>query len=171
MIRVSILLILFVVLISCKVYHFHPNQQRDISQHEPARKAFVVNRELVKEFAILKSSGIFLFVDDSVSTDVIKVNLSPLHKTLACGNGAFITLLTVGQVPVKYPDRYLFTFTEILDNVETEKSFELNVATSVWFWNVFSSHKNFQKETGLALSADYYSKSPATVTMNSLKKP
>jgi len=125
---------------------------------KPLSGAFVLNPELAKEYAIFKNAGIFNLVDDNSSPDVVKIRLLPMDRRLACGNGAFLTLFTVGQLPVLYTDRYFYKFEEILENTKTEREFELQVATTVWFWNIFSKQKNFNKQAGQALGANYFKK-------------
>lgn len=162
MIKSSVLIFMLIFLTSCKVYHISPMENREFPISEPKRNAFVVNHELSKEYKILKNAGIYNLVNDSLFADVVKIQLFPLDKNLACGNGAFITVLTAGQLPVRYSDRYIYRFVEILENTNIERQFELQVATSVWFWNVFSSHKNFNQEAGKALLSSYYSNSSSS---------
>ena len=159
--RLFIFVLAAVLLTSCRAYQIYPADYREFSYTESKRKAFVLNPDLTKEYAIFKSADIFALVDDSLSSDVVKVRLLPMDRHLACGNGAFLTLFTVGQLPVLYTDRYFYKFEEITGNSKTEKAFELQVATTVWFWNIFSSQKNFNKQAGQALLASYYNKSPS----------
>jgi hypothetical protein len=159
MARPFIFVLGIILLTSCRAYRIYPTEYRDFSNSDTKKKAFVLNPDLAKEYVIFKNADIFSLVDDSLAADVVKIRLLPMDRRLACGNGAFLTLFTVGQLPVLYTDRYFYKFEEISENMKTEKEFELQVATIVWFWNIFSSQKNFNKQAGQALLASYYKKS------------
>jgi hypothetical protein len=119
-------------------------------------KAVVLNPELSDEYAILSESAILNLVKDSMAPRAVAIRLLPMESRLAPANGIFNTILSLGQVPVRYEDRYFFQFEEISEKEKAAKAFELKVASEIWFWNIFSKKKNFSKAAGQALLADYY---------------
>lgn len=156
--QVFVFLFSLLVLTSCKAYRVFPKEYRHFSSSEKRRSAYVLQPELTTEYSILKEAAIFEFVNDSSSADVVKIKLHPMEKQLAAANGIITTLFTFGQLPALYTDRYFYRFEEISGNTRTFKTFELDVATEVWFWNIFSSKKNFSKQAGQALLANYFRK-------------
>jgi hypothetical protein len=155
MIRFFFFVLVLTFLTSCRAYRIYPAEHREFSYGQTKRPAFVINPELSKEYAILKEAAVFNLVSDSLSSAVIKIELLPMEKRLASGNDVFITLFTVGQFPVLYSDLYYYKFEEVTEEKKVSKAFELQVATSVWFWNMFSSKKDFNKQAGQALLASY----------------
>jgi hypothetical protein len=143
-------------MISCRAYRIYPADYREFSYNEIKRPAVVLNPELAEEYAIFKKAAIFNLVSDTMTPYLVKIKLLPIEKHLACGEGAFFTLFTLGQFPVLYTDRYYYKFEEVGEKEIVSKKFELHVATTVWFWNIFSSKKNFNKQAGQALLASYY---------------
>ena len=58
------------------------------------------------------------------------------------------SLITLGQVPIFVPDRYQYSFEEIAKNMDMPRSFEMDIATHVWFWDMFVINKKFDQKTG-----------------------
>jgi hypothetical protein len=123
----------------------------------------VINPELKKDYSILVKSKIFDIIFDSLDNTAIKIRLVPLQKNLACGQGAIVTLISLGQLPVLIPDRYTYTFQEIYPGDSQFRSYDLHLATRYWFWDIFAINKNFSGKAGQILSAQYFAtqKTPA----------
>ncbi|MCA1764313.1 MAG: hypothetical protein LC664_15170 [Flavobacteriales bacterium] len=66
-------------------------------------------------------------------------------------------MLTVGQLPVILPDRYLYKFEEIENGIVTEHKLELKIAQRIWFWDMFAFNKKFEKKAGKAVLGEYQS--------------
>lgn len=146
--------ILAILLSSCYSYKIYPKEYRNIEAAYPQVSAFVLNPNLIKELEILESSTIFNIVDDSTRAD-IHINLHPMEKSFVCGQPLTLSMLSLGQVPVMLPDRYLFRFDEIDKGVVTERKFELQIAQRVWFWDVFAFNKKFEEKAGQAVMGVY----------------
>ena len=155
--RKAILLILLaVVFVSCYSYKIFPKGDREFVYNGEKKKAFVVNPQLSKEFHILKKAGIFQFTSDSLDESTVRIKLSSMKRNFACGEPIIASVLTLGQLPVLFPDRYDYSFEEIGKSDTIRKNFELHVATRFWFWDMFVFNKNFDRKAGKALLACYY---------------
>ncbi len=155
--------ILFVILITfflnaCYSYKVFPKEYRNASFNETKRKAYVLNPELKKELKILERAAIFDIVEDS--THAVKIQLYPLEKSWVCGQPLTASMLTLGQLPVYLPDRYRYSFDEIQENTTITKQFELTIAKRVWFWDMLTFDKNFEKKSGKALQGMYHESAP-----------
>ena len=64
-------------------------------------------------------------------------------------------MLTVGQLPVYLKDRYTYRFDEKENGKVTERRLELRIAQRVWFWDLFTFGKNFEKKSGKAVLGEY----------------
>ncbi|MBN9336286.1 MAG: hypothetical protein J0I88_00315 [Chryseobacterium sp.] len=114
-------------------------------------KAFVINKELKKEYKILEKSQIYELVEDD--SYQVKIKLDSMKTTLVCGNGMAGSMLTFGLLPSSLPDEYYYGFQEIGD--ENKKfEFNLQVIQSLWLFNMFYP-KGFSKQAGKALLASY----------------
>jgi len=147
---------LIVVLNSgCYTYKVFPKEFRKIENKEIQLKAYVVNNILEEELKILKSSEIFEIVEDSLNIDLM-IKLYQIKKMETSYNrkSAAISLLTLYQIPYYNYHVYKFKFDEIKNNRITKKEFELNVATRVWFWDMFT-YKGYSREMGKSLLGKY----------------
>jgi len=140
---------------SCYSYKVFPKEFRKIENKEIKRKAYIINNTLEEELEILKSSKLFEIAEDSLNTDLI-IKLYQLKKieTSYTRYGATVSLLTLYQIPYYNHHVYKFKFDEIKNNRITKKEFELNVATRVWFWDMFT-YKGYSREMGKSLLGKY----------------
>jgi hypothetical protein len=156
MTRLIFFLFLSTMVTSCYSYKIFPREYRDYVYSGEKQTAFIINPELKKEREILKQSGIFIFTDDSLSNDCLKIKLHPLERKFSCGEPILASVITLGQLPVYFPDRYRYQFDEVYKSDTTTRSFELMIAQRTWFWDMFVIHKNFKQKAGKALLANYY---------------
>jgi len=152
---IIILSLAMILLNSCYSFKVFPKEYRKIENKEVQRKAYIINNTLENEFDILKSSELFEIVEDSINTD-LKIKLYPIKKIEDSYNrsGAAVSFLTLYQIPYYNHHVYKFKFDEIEKNGITKKEFELNVATKVWFWDMFT-YKGYAKEMGKSLLGEY----------------
>lgn len=148
----------FLLITSCYSYRVFPKEYRKlIVENQNIQKAYVLNKDLKKEYEILKKSGVFQIVDDS--TNHLKIKLYPLKQVnKADGQGFVISFLTLGQVPINFYDTYNMGFDEIRDEKVEIRSFDLFVAQRVWFWDIFKFKKDFEKNAAKALNGSYLNK-------------
>lgn len=141
---------------SCFNYKIFPKEIRSYTYSGKRQKAYVVNPALKKEYSILRSSDAFEIVSDSSDSDAVKIVLHPIKRSFVCGEPILGSLITLGQVPVLLPDRYEYSFEEIAGTRKTSRSYEMQIATQFWFWNMFVFNKKFDKKAGRVLLAKYY---------------
>ncbi|WP_284463629.1 hypothetical protein [Chryseobacterium sp.] len=118
------------------------------------QKAFVANKDLKKEFDILKHSKIYEIVDDS--TNVAKITLHPMTtRTPFCGNPMIGSMITLGLMPSGFP--YDISYSYDIDEKNTKKNYQYNlkVYQSLWLFNIFRLGKTFSKQSGKALLGNY----------------
>jgi len=149
-------ILISILFCSCYSYKIYPKEARKFAYTGEKKEVFILNPELSNEYKILKNSGIYKIVDDSSKNSVLKIKLYPIGKNYACGQPIIASLITLGQVPVYFPDRYQYQFDECskIDTIHIKQ--ELLVATRVWFWDMFAFNKNFKKKAGQTLLAGYY---------------
>jgi hypothetical protein len=150
---ISAALILFS---SCYSYKIFPKETRDYTYSGPRQKAYILNPQLKKEYKILRSSKVFDLTSDSAEATII-IKLRPIKSRPSCGQPLTGSLVTLGQVPIYLPDRYQYSFEEISKDINTSHSFEIQIATRVWFWDIFVFNKKFDQKAGQVLLSDYYS--------------
>ena len=161
--RLLFLLPLFLVLFSsCYSYHIFPKEDRAYKFTGPKEKAYVSNPELFKEYKYVQSSGIFQLTDDSTMAHIIQVTLRPLQRKSACGEPVLLSLLTLGQVPVYYPDRQFISFSETRNGETVQRNFALQIARRSWFWDLFSHDKKYSVKAGQAMLAIYHKRDQLT---------
>ncbi len=145
-----ILVLIVTSLTSCHSYRIFPKEYRKTPLKQPTTTVYVINAELSKEFNIFKYSNIYNISNDS--TTLTKIKLYPLDTVRrACGQGFVLSVFTLGQFPVGYPDVYSFQYAEISPQATTIKKLTIEIMQRLWFWDIFSKHKNFAKEAGRAL--------------------
>lgn len=154
--RQYFIVIVFVVfcLPGCYSYRIFPKEIRKFKVPAAIDTVYVENPQLQREFAILKSSGIYNITSDS--TRGVKIRLRKMNEFFVCGNAFPGWLILGGQLPMYLPDRRTFSFEEIKGGDTATFNFELHVAKRFWFWDMFSFKKNFSKEAGKTLAAGYY---------------
>jgi hypothetical protein len=54
------------------------------------------------------------------------------------------------------PDQYAFAFDEISTADTVQRKFNLDISIHYWFWDMFVFRKNFNRNAGQPLLADYY---------------
>ena len=154
---IYLLIFISISFCSCFSYKIFPKEARAFAYTGEKKEAFILNPQLSKEFKILKKSGIYNIVYDSSDNSVIKIKLYPMKKNVACGEPVLGSLITFGQVPVLFPDRYQYQFDEVSKTDTVHRNQELQLATRVWFWDMFVFNKNFDKKAAQTLLAGYYS--------------
>jgi hypothetical protein len=139
---------------SCYCYKVYPKEYRKLQNTSPKRTVYIADQSLQKEMKILADSQLFTFIKDSTKAD-LKIRLYPLEKAIACGQPMIISMLTLGQLPVIFPDKYYYRFDEIEKDKITTRKLELKIAQRVWFWDVFSFNKRFERKAGKAVLGEY----------------
>ncbi|WP_166962233.1 hypothetical protein [Yeosuana marina] len=149
------IIISLLLLSSCYSYRIFPKEFRKTKTNLDTKpKAFVINKELEREYKILQESNIYDIVEDSINQ--LKVKLYPFEQIRKVdGQPIIITFLTLGQVPVNFYDAYSFKFDEIIKNETIENKFELQIAQRVWLWDIFKFNKDFEGKAGKALRGSY----------------
>jgi hypothetical protein len=134
----------------------YPKEYRKLENTAVKKTAFIINESdsIKKELKILKSSDLFTIVNDSTKAD-IKIKLYPIQKGWVCGQGMIASMVTLGQLPVYFPDRYYYQFDEIEGKFVIKRKIELKIAQRVWFWDMFAFRKNFEKKAGKLLLGEY----------------
>jgi hypothetical protein len=152
---IIIISLAMILLNSCYSFKVFPKEFRNIENKEIQQKAYIINNTLEEELEILKSSELFEIVEDSLNTD-LKIKLYPIKKieTSYDRYGAALSLLTLYQIPYYNHHVYKFKFDEIEEPRISKKEFELNVATRVWFWDMFT-YKDYSREMGKSLLGKY----------------
>ena len=142
---------------SCYTYKVFPKEYRKLVNNEPKKVAFISNPtdSLKKEISILQSSDLFIFSKDSTAAE-IKIKVYPIKEgRRSCGQGTILTMITIGQVPIRFSDIYTFSFDEIKKDVSVKRKYDLKVSQRIWFWDMFVFNKNFNKKAGKALLGEY----------------
>jgi len=150
-----LVLMLALVTPGCFSYRVFPKQYRDFKVPAATKTVYIDNPRLKRELSILKGSGIYNITDDSTCTSRIK--LHRMEERIACGNGFAIWALFLGQFPMSLPDNRTYSFEEIVQSDTTAIKVDLLIVQRYWFWDIFSRKKDFNKEAGKALAANYYS--------------
>ncbi|WP_223601596.1 hypothetical protein [Chryseobacterium sp. GVT01B] len=135
-------------------YTAYPKEYNRAKADFPKQKAFVVNKELKKEFEILKHSDIYEIVEDS--THAAKIRLHPmLTRTPPCGNPMIGSMLTVGLLPSGFPYDISYSY-DVAENSTTKNyQYKLQVYQSLWLFNIFRLGRTFSKQSGKALLGNY----------------
>jgi len=151
-----LLFLLTTLLQSCiSAYKIYPVTDRKLKDIPEKDVVFISNKDsFPKAYKVLKHANIYTFTNDSLNTNQIK--LHKLEKTTwFCGQPMLGSMITFGQLPVQFPDKYRYTF-DIMKRGRTEThSYDIEVHQSLWFWNIFSNKKNFKKQIGIAVAAKY----------------
>ncbi len=160
----KVFLLIFVLLIShlfgsCYTYKVYPKEYSKLKNTAIQKTAFIINEtdSIKKELKILKASDLFVITNDSTKADV-KIKLYPIQKSWVCGQPMVISMLTLGQLPIYFPDRYYYSFDEIEGDSVIKRRIELKIAQRVWFWDMFAFRKNFEKKAGKSLLGEYNQK-------------
>ncbi|AZA84172.1 hypothetical protein C1637_16945 [Chryseobacterium lactis] len=135
-------------------YGAYPKEYRHAKADFPKQKAFVLNKELKKEFDILKHSGIYEIVEDSAGA--AKITLHPmLTRTPSCGNPMIGSMITVGLLPSGFPYDISYSY-DVAENSTTKNyQYKLQVYQSLWLFNIFRLGRTFSKQSGKALLGNY----------------
>ena len=122
-------------------------------------KAYVVNPELEYELSILEHAQLFELTNDSLNT--LKIQLYPIEPIAIDLMGPFtLVLLTLGQVPIHLSNEHPFRFDEIYPDETRTFATRLRVKQRLWFWDFFSSKKDFAKVAGKDLQQLYLENNP-----------
>lgn len=135
-------------------YSAYPKEYNHAKADFQKQKAFVVNRDLKKEFEILKHSDIYEIVEDS--TNVSKITLHPMKTyTPPCGNPMIGSMITVGLLPSAFPYDIVYSY-DVAENSATKNyQYKLQVYQSLWLFNIFRLGRTFSKQSGKALLGSY----------------
>lgn len=165
--KIIIILNLSIILLnSCYSYRLFPKEFRKIENKEVPLKAYIINNTFKEELVILKSSTLFKIVEDSIESD-LKIKLYALEKNgfndsdsytifgWNAGGDLGLGLITLGQLPVLFDERYRFKFDEIKQDTIIENNFELKITQRFWFWDMFDFNKRFDEKAGKALLGSY----------------
>lgn len=120
-------------------------------------KVFVMNKKLNHEFQILKNSGIYEIVEDSLISKRIK--LKPIKNVTGfrCGNTMTGSMLTFGLLPSFDYQKYIFNY-DLIENKNVKNKIDtIEVRQSLWFFN-FIYPKSFKKQAGKSLLGNYLTK-------------
>lgn len=149
------LILVALLFVSCiPSYRISHQIYKDVKPSSNRIKAFVINKELKKEYKILEKSQIYELVEDN--SYQVKIKLDSMKINRVCGNGMAGSMLTFGLLPSFLPDKYLYAFEEI-GNENKKFKFNLEVIQSLWLFNMFYP-KSFSKQAGKALLASYQEK-------------
>ena len=153
--RIIILIVILISYSSCYTYKVFPKAFRDQSAPRGVVKAHVLNPDLKKEFQILKLSGLFELT--SLPNAEVTISLDTLQRSLVCGQPLVASMVSLGQIPVYLPDRYIFRFQEHKNDQTIAHGLELQVAKRIWFWDLFNTKKQFTPKAAIALRGAYLS--------------
>ncbi|AYZ35352.1 hypothetical protein EGY07_07095 [Chryseobacterium indologenes] len=135
-------------------YNVSSKEFRKAKADFPKQKVFVANKNLKKEFEILKHSKIYDIVEDS--TQVMKITLHPMEtRTPACGNPMIGSMMTLGLVPSGFPYDISYSYDTVENNTTKNYQYKLQVYQSLWLFNIFRLGKTFSKQSGKALLGSY----------------
>lgn len=154
--RLALPIILISLLSSCYTYKVYPKAYRSLDMPSHPIKVYVENPSLKKEYKILRTSGLFEFTD--LNNANITIHLDSLERFYVCGQPLIVSAMTLGQLPIHMPDRYIFRFEERKGNQVIEHTLELQVAKRIWYWDLFNPDKSFDSKAGTALLGAYHSK-------------
>ncbi|WP_313002211.1 hypothetical protein [Chryseobacterium gleum] len=135
-------------------YSAYPKEYNHAKADFEKQKAFVVNKDLKREFEILKHSDIYEIVDDSTQTAKITLHLMKTY-TPPCGNPMIGSMITVGLLPSGFPYDIVYSY-DVAGNSETKNyHYKLQVYQSLWLFNIFRLGRTFSKQSGKALLGSY----------------
>jgi hypothetical protein len=149
-----LLLLSLVSLSACYSYRIYPNEYQSFAPTEKPKKAYVLNNDLIKEYKILEYSKIYEMTNDS--TIALKIRLYPIRRNPLCGEPIIASWITLGQIPVSFPDTYRFRFEEIVNEKIKFNQFDLKISKRVWFWDFLVFGKKFEQKAGKLLSTNYH---------------
>ncbi len=135
-------------------YSAYPKEYNRVKADFTKQKAFVVNKELKREFNILKHADIYEIVEDS--TNAAKITLHPMEtRTPSCGNPMIGSMITVGLLPSGFPYDISYSY-DVTENSTTKNyQYQLKVYQSLWLFNIFRLGRTFSKQSGKALLGSY----------------
>lgn len=135
-------------------YSVTSKEYRKAKADFPKQKVFVANKELTKEYKILKHSNIYEVVEDS--TNAAKLTLHPMKiYTPSCGNPIIGSVITVGLLPSVFPYDVSYSYDIAENNTTKNNQYNLQVYQSFWLFNIFRIGKTFSKQSGKALLGSY----------------
>ncbi|MCF7568134.1 hypothetical protein L3X37_07130 [Sabulilitoribacter arenilitoris] len=126
--------ILAMLLSSCYSYRVQPKEFRKLENTNTQPKAYIINRTLEKEVEILKSSELFIIVEDSLHAD-LNIKLYPINKYRRGGDGTICSItifLTIMQLPCFNSSSYKFKFDEIYKENIKKNNIELFITKPLW---------------------------------------
>ncbi|MCJ7932337.1 MAG: hypothetical protein MUW56_01550 [Chryseobacterium sp.] len=135
-------------------YTAYPKEYNGAKADFSKQKAFVVNKDLKKEYDILKHSGIYEIVEDS--TNAAKITLHPmLTRTPSCGNPMIGSMITLGLLPSGFPYTIAYSYDAAENRTTKNYQYKLQVYQSLWLFNIFRLGRTFSKQSGKALLGSY----------------
>jgi hypothetical protein len=149
--------IVLTVMVSCfPSYKINPKSDRqfNLSAVREPNLVYVINSNdsLKDEAEIIEFTGLYKLSSDSTLTTRLK--LYPLTtKTTVCGNAMIGSIITLGLLPTRFPNKYVYTY-DIMKSKDTiTHNLELDITQQLWLFNLFSNKKNFKKQAGKAIAA------------------
>lgn len=154
--KMAAIVIVFSVMVSCfPAYKINPKSHRSfkLAASTQPTLAFVINKDtLNSEAKILEHTGLYNLSSDSTLTT--KVKLYPLTtKRQVCGNALIASTITLGLLPTRFPDKYVYTYDIIRLKDTIKQNLELDITQQLWLFNLFSNKKNFKRQAGKAIAA------------------
>ncbi|WP_162128244.1 hypothetical protein [Flavobacterium phycosphaerae] len=152
--RLIVLFLIVICFTSCYSYKI-PKEYRKLENNTSKRMVYIVNPSLKKELAILSNSELFTITKDSSNVD-LKIKLYPIKEQHYPGcYGGLLSTITIGQIPVTFTNFYSYRFDEIEKGKTTQRKLDFKIKRRVWFWDMFSFNKRFEKKTGKMVLAEY----------------
>lgn len=141
-------------LCSCIPSYSVAKEYRNVKPNFPKQNVFVVNKDLKKEYEILKHSNIYEIVEDS--TNVAKLELLPMKTyTPSCGNPMIGSMITFGLLPSGFPYSISYDYNLTEHNIKKNHQYKLEVYQSLWLFNIFRLGRTYNKQAGKALLGNH----------------
>lgn len=141
-------------LCSCIPSYSVAKEYRNVKADFPKQNVFVVNKDLKKEYEILKHSNIYEIVEDS--SNVTKLELLPMKTyTPSCGNAMIGSMITFGLLPSGFPYTISYDYNLTEHNIKKNHQYKLEVYQSLWLFNIFRLGKTYNKQAGKVLLGNH----------------
>jgi hypothetical protein len=145
----TVIALLPLILGSCYSYRQlrqqYPATVRCNDQGAASPTVYAINsKELPYEYGILKKSGLFTFTSDSLCDQ--KIHLFPIEEyplgSLAKTEALPAMVLTLGQLPMRFEQKYAFYYYLMSDSITVKKEYKLSIDKRVWFWDMFTFNRS-----------------------------
>ncbi|MCW3161130.1 hypothetical protein [Chryseobacterium oryctis] len=135
-------------------YNVSSKEYRNVKADFLKKKVFVTNKELKKEYEILRHSKIYEITNDTAYVTRIKLYHMKI-STPYCGNPIIGTVITAGLLPSYFPYNSSYSYDLIENNTTTHHQYHIGVNQSFWLFNIFRLGKTFKRQSGKALLGSY----------------